>query len=660
MAAALGASGKGALVVGIPLLVLSLVALEDIEPPTKTASETSSETAAMLGPMLAAALVLGLARLARKKRRPLNDVVVLAAPTMVGIILCLLPSYPWWDAYQYDGTRLLAPVMVGAGLILIGLGRTLINAQRIYLDLHPQPPAFPADEEAPAIASAADDAKTEPSNPEPGTPEPTTVGAGRNTNTPSRTIILLRRWLPLLAAACVPAVTVALVIALVNQVIPSPDISFRVTGHQADAVSQDSLPAIPTVAPTQVAWTTTLMRTAYPMAMTAGTRGPIILTQEGIQALDSEDGSALWTYQVTGAAYQYPDIDAYYRAYTLVSSPDRRHVAVLLESVDERFDNARGFTTVVLDTATGEVTAEHRDVFDYEVTPDLQLTNSIALAGRDIFSLDGGSLLGRISSKEAEHNYTGTAGHSTLVLVDFDEEQITLHLIPEADLARRTALRGACQDQFLSLSSPSESDVPTIEAGWTALCTSGTEDPDAHVTSWTMTAVNIDEIAASGAQGDVDAGNVSAESQASLGAGLGLDHTASAAAGTLITRTEKDRTVRESTYGTTTDINPQAHMILDPATRTAFPADQSASIATADISFTGPPYGEPVSDYTLTITPSNGAPPVSAAFTSTQVFSSPDDPEYRKVVAAPGASVIALATSGSLNGPSEITIVGVR
>ncbi|CAM2750734.1 hypothetical protein ACSL103130_01040 [Actinomyces slackii] len=690
-AAALGTAGMGALVVGISLLGLSLVALEVIEPSAKTASETASkppspsETAATLGPLLAAALVLGLAHLARKKRRPLNDVVVLAAPTMAGIILCLLPSYSWWNAYQYDGTRRLTPVMVGAGIILIGVGWTLINARRIYLDLHPQPPAGEAagiqeagkaDDTAHEVANAAATdavkADPEPDSPDSDNPKPNQSGAGHSTGALSQTAVLLRRrprsWVLLPVAACAPVVTVALVLALVSAlaaaVLPFPDISPTTTGRRADAVDPDSLPAVPTAAPTQVAWTTTLMGVDHDkMSMVAGTRGPILLTGEGLRALDGQDGSILWTYHATNADHEGHRVGDDYR-YTLVSSPDRRHVAVVLESVDERFDNVRGFIIMVLDAGTGEVTAEHEYAYDYNNPPGVQLTDSVALVGRDVISLDGGSLLGRISPEEAEYNYTGTAGHSTLVVAGTDADSITLHLVPETDLARRTELKGLCRDQFLS--PPVKSELPTIEAGWTALCTSGTEDPDTHATSWTMTAVNIDEIAASGVQGEVDAGNVPSGSQVPLGTGLGLDRAASAAGGTLITRTEKDRRVWEDSYGDTrTEVNPQVHMVLDPATRTAFPADQSASIATAEISFAGLPYGEPVSDYTLTIAPSNGAPPVSAAFTSTQIFSSPDheyfpDDDYRHVVGAPGASVIALVTSDFLSGPFEITIVGVR
>lgn len=104
----------------------------------------------------------------------------------------------------------------------------------------------------------------------------------------------------------------------------------------------------------------------------AGTAGPIVLTPEGVTALNGEDGSVRWTYRrdasyVNGHGEQIDRYSPPYSENALTVSPDARHVAV-------RIKGPGIIVSVVLDSTTGEVTAEHRSTF----RSPLQMTDSLA------------------------------------------------------------------------------------------------------------------------------------------------------------------------------------------------------------------------------------------------------------------------------------------
>lgn len=619
-------------------------------------------------------------------RRLRDDVILLSAPIVPAIILCIPLFNPWWAAYQADGTRLRMPLQIGASIILMGLGWTMLRARTIHLALlasaRPRPSPRIRTRESymvlyPPLLATLASTKGAGTDDEAHDSEPRPADAVEHTATPLLPKPLT--WIVFLLAACTPAAAVALVIALVGAAIPSPDLSFRSIQNTADAVSDNSLPATPTTAPTQVAWSTTLMATG-PMSLAAGARGPIMLTAEGIRALNGEDGSLLWSYQASDGSYAHTGRD---RTYVLVSSPDRQHVAVLVRTVDKRFESIVGFTAVVLDTITGMVTAQHRitttDTSD--PTPALQLTDSAALLGTDVFSLKDGALRGRLTSQElvpeeseTDDAYTGTAGHSTFMMRNYDDdpERTDYLLVSDSDLSRRVGLGNVCGQYAI------KAYGPIIEAGWTSLCTTDGESSDSDQRLRTMTAVNIDEIAAATPARDVEQPeDVAAESRVHLGTGLGPGRLASTAAGTLIMLTPAEHATDNDEGHNAWRIVPQTDTALDPVTRTAVPADQSASMGTALFSLTGPAYGQAVSDTVLTVAPSNGVQPLAIPLGPTEIYGSwriMDEPprslveNYRwdllnvQALSAPGASVLVLETShdGVTDRPAEITIVGVR
>ncbi|VEG74067.1 hypothetical protein [Actinomyces slackii] len=615
-----------------------------------------------------------------------NDVILLSAPIVAAVILCIPLVNPWWAAYQADGTRLRLPLQIGASIVLLGIGWTMFRAREIHLALLAsakplRSPRIRTRESymvlyPPLLATLAS-SKGAGTDEEAHDSEPRLADAVEQTATLPHAKPLT--WIPLLLAACAPAAAVALVIALVGAAIPSPDLSFRAIQNPADPVSEGSLPTTPTTAPTRVAWSTTLMATGR-MSLAAGARGPIMLTAEGVRALNGEDGSLLWSYQISDGSYARSELDS---TYVLVSSPDRRHVAVLVRTVDKRFESIVGFTAVVLDTITGTVTAQRRITTTDASgpTPALQLTDSAALLGTDVFSLKDGALLERFTSEELvpDENdtgtaYTGTAGHSTFMMRNYgdDPERTDYLLVPDSDLSRRIGLGNVCGQYAI------KAYGPIIEAGWTSLCTADGQGSDSDQRLWTMTAVNIDEIAAAMPARDVEQPeDVAAESRVHLGTGLGPGRLASTVAGTLIMLTPAEHATDNGEGHTASRIVPQTDTALDPVTRTAVPANQSTSMGTALFFLYGPAYGQAVSDTVLTVAPSNGAQPLAIPLAPTEIYGSwriMDEPPRSLVedfswdlfnvqaLSAPGASTLVLETSheGVSDRPAEITIVGVK
>ena len=135
-------------------------------------------------------------------------------------------------------------------------------------------------------------------------------------------------------------------------------------------------PARPTALGGGIAWT----YDADFIDVVAGAAGPIVLTPEGVTALNGEDGSVRWTYQ-RRAVYlneRGGRMTAYDGARALITSPDARHVAVqmqgpALDHLLSQDDPGHLVLTVVLDSVTGEVTAEHRGAEEAEwvwLTPE--------------------------------------------------------------------------------------------------------------------------------------------------------------------------------------------------------------------------------------------------------------------------------------------------
>ena len=185
-----------------------------------------------------------------------------------------------------------------------------------------------------------------------------------------------------------------------------------------------TLPAYPTSFPSQATWTHDIPSV---LDATAGAAGPLVLTEDSLISLDPSTGKIRWDYHRRGKKF------AQYGARIngvlgeppyLVTSPDRRHVALTLGELEFQGKSSDGdyglepALTIVLDTVTGRVTNEH-----FHDGKAVQLTDSVLLAGSTVYSLADDSVLWRLSDVDLDLSeegspYTGTAGHASLILAE--------------------------------------------------------------------------------------------------------------------------------------------------------------------------------------------------------------------------------------------------
>ncbi|WP_208320620.1 hypothetical protein [Actinomyces sp. ZJ308] len=188
------------------------------------------------------------------------------------------------------------------------------------------------------------------------------------------------------------------------------------------------LPSYPVSLPSEATWTHDIHSV---LDVTAGAAGPLVLTDDSLLSLDPSTGRIRWEYDRQGKKFAQHGValdGVRGEPPYLITSPDRRHVAVTLgelDSSEKNSDNDLGLEpalTIVLDTVTGRVTNVH---FNDGVA--VQLTDSVLLAGSTVYSLADDSVLWKLSDVEADFSpatssdrspYTGTGGHASLMFID--------------------------------------------------------------------------------------------------------------------------------------------------------------------------------------------------------------------------------------------------
>ena len=250
-----------------------------------------------------------------------------------------------------------------------------------------------------------------------------------------------RHWGVAVTALLLPALMVPGLALIPPALLAQPP----VTQQLATPVSDDALPAMPATVGTAAAWSREFK--PHPLDIAAGARGPIILTKDGLEALNPEDGTTLWSYHRDHTTYlnisePQKGNKALSEPY-LVTSPDRKHIAFIIAA------SGNWTLTIILDTMTGHVTAERL----CDLKCSLQLTDSAALVGDTAISLTDGSILWSFPPHENEdynadkkperHNtgFTGTAGHSTFIReARYNRYAVNFELVPDTDPTQVTTL----------------------------------------------------------------------------------------------------------------------------------------------------------------------------------------------------------------------------
>ena len=354
-----------------------------------------------------------------------------------------------------------------------------------------------------------------------------------------------------------------------------------------------AIPARPRAAAGELAWTRLV---EDPLDVVAGEAGPVIVQSGAVRGLDPATGAVRWSYERPGATLAAVDRADLLGQRYLVTSPDGRYAALRIDA------SWQWVLTVVLDTRTGEVTAERPS----HENASLQLTDTAALDGDRAFSLADGHDLwtlpdpdgkrtslrnaqdeGPVSSADLGH--TGQAGHSAFVVrawaADPHGSWDDLILIPDADPTATTRIDHVLTD-------PTDGRFAVVD-GWTAQLTEdgaraaeadiaaleearGKPNADAGADtaaqSWQTRAIDIDALAAGG---DGSAASAAPAQPVPMGAGNGVDRWTSLISGEL-------RLLAKGQSGSGPDA-PTAGAVFDPATRSALAPDADPGLASARV-----------------------------------------------------------------------------
>ena len=481
----------------------------------------------------------------------------------------------WWADYRE--TTITSPVYLIAAAALIALALLVVADIRLYRARRrigarrrtPNDPARWRRLRGPAEADPAPEGASEPDAPAT-SPTPATPPTPLPLRFRSRALLAVVVLLPILALSAAALVPTALLDPAARTTAPADsEPPARPTGPGGGNGSNGNSGSSKN--DKNIDWT---YNVGPFLDVVAGTAGPIILTPEGVTALNGEDGSVRWTYQRDA---DYVNGRGNSRDKTLIISPDARHVAIRMKGPS--LHHSHIVVSVILDSATGEVTAEHRGTDD----DSFQITDSLAVDGDEAFALDGGRVLWTMPEGtfgRGQNGYSGTAGHTAVIVSaerscitsnEFCAMTSTLRIAPDHDPTATTDITHVLRDLELQ---HSVAEGITVVGGWVARSTDekartvpdGSAEP-----AWDAQAVSLDAVALGWEYAPI-----------SLGSASGINAVASYASHTLVTAAALESLAKRSSID-----DPKvnwAETVFDPATDMATPAVESSGLAAAKVS----------------------------------------------------------------------------
>ena len=423
-------------------------------------------------------------------------------------------------------------------------------------------------------------------------------------------------------------------------------------------------PSIPTTIDTKTSWVKDMVGVDR---VIAGSTGPIVISSEGITALEPAHGSTLWTYGAT--------LNTLY-AFT---SPNRDYLALRARIPDDLGINSEEYlsasdppeTTLVFDTRTGTPVIKHMSHGG-----SLQLTDSALLDGDTAYSLKDGRKLWS-DSDAIDTTFMGAAGHSTFIVSTFeqdnedtDEEKwagtSSIAVAPDTNPSASTRIDNLLIDPMVvdNLRSRSYSDDmganPVIISGWAAQFTNQS-DKNGNPTAQ---AINIDQASKS------DSSNMD---RIPIGAASGINEVASTASQTLATYPYygSDKSIYDVMTAWDT---PRVATVFTPRDRTATSAEHYPGLASAQAGIAPRPDGDSIIA-TISLRPSDGSPaltipvkgdtidtsPLSLSEGVRQLMADKGEPRspYVDFRSTPGCTTILLNISGPSEHSSTYRLYGV-
>ena len=500
----------------------------------------------------------------RKKKRPVLVTIMTTIMMALGVMTSASLTLAWWDTYQETGFSVLF-LLAFAGAVLSAAIFLSAGTLLHYL-------------RSTAVGLGDDDDPSRWGHLRRKTGEKTDQGRPHyeRIRVPRRT----RAYLTAMVLAPALALGSALVgaWALVNPV------------HHviAKAPAETSLTPPTSLAP-KASWTKEISSTE--LTTVAGAGGPILLTDDGVMALNPKDGSVLWSYE-----RKHANFDHNFPAFTnttspLVTSPNGKYVA--LRILSPKFVQSTG-DTLVFDALTGRL------VFERQGTGGpLQLTDSAVLDGNSAFSLTDGKKLWTLSDGDRV-DYSGTAGHSSFILDQYSDDRrhenspqsykstITLRVTPQQDLSAAVEV-----DDVLA-NPPDHPDDPTnlvnFIRGWAARYT-GESDSSGNPMA---EAISLDALA------KVDGADTRT---VPLGATSGISEAASLRSGSIVTYSP----IRLDNGPRDFPSEPRTEKVFDPSTLTVTSIAQYPGFTGSPIEFVDVPADDGSLSAAITVRPGDGS-----------------------------------------------------
>ena len=498
----------------------------------------------------------------RDKKRPVLVTIMTTVMAALGVMTSASLTLAWWDIYQETGFSVLFLLaLAGAALsaaLFLSTG-TLLHYLR-----------------STAVGLGDDDDPSRWGRLRRKTGEKTSKGLPRyeSIRVPRRT------------RACLAALVIAPALAFGSAIAGTWALVNPVHHVMAGTPADASLAPPASLAP-KASWSKEI--SSSELTTVAGAGGPIILTDDGVMALSSKDGSVLWSYSRKRATFATSSSSP--NNHQLITSPDGKYVA--LRILSPKFVDSVG-DTLVFDALTGRI------VFERQSTGGpLQLTDSAILDGDTAFSLTDGRKLWAFSGYRST-NYSGTAGHASFILSQYGDSQhnddsphsyksaTTLKVTPQEDLS------AAVEVQDVLANPPDHYDYPAgpgcFIQGWTARYTGEFDSSGNPVAE----AISLDALA------KVDGADTRT---VPLGATSGINTAASLSSGSIVTYSpiRLDNGPRDFLS------EPHTEKVFDPSTLTVTPIAQYPGFTGSPAEFVDIPADDGSLSAAITVRPGDGS-----------------------------------------------------
>ena len=521
----------------------------------------------------------------RDKKHPVLVTIMTTIMAALGVTASASLTLAWWDTYQEAGFSVLFLLaFAGAALataLFLSAG-TLLHYLR-----------------STAVGLGDDDDPSRWGRLRRKTGEKTDKGLPRY-----ESIRVCRRTRVCLAALVIaPALTLGSAIAgtwvLINPV-----------HHVMATTPADASLTPPTSLAPKASWSKEISSTE--LTTVAGAGGPILLTDDGIMALNSKDGSVLWSYERKHATFVPASSAPNGRA--LITSPDGKYVAARIRqhTFVASPPGSEAAITLVFDALTGKIVFERQGNGG-----TLQLTDSAVLDDDAAFSLADGSQMWTLSESSNVY-YSGPAGHASFILrynedhttnitpSGVEKAAISITVFPQNNPTAEVEVQ-----QILSEFTFEDGIVNNFSSfieGWVARYTGEVDSSGNPMAE----AISLDALA------KVNGADAKAFP---LGATSGINTEASHLSGSIVTYP----VITADAASKRPHENARAAAVFDPATRTVTPASQDRSLAAARTGIVEVPADDGSAAAALVIRPGDGSPGTTIPITPGSTFRSPQE-----------------------------------